>query len=153
MGASRSIFTICIVIAGLALFLQPASAAPEHEPATADGQHRVYLGLVAAGSGLANRVSTTSPNPTLSVTARAGLSCSDDETVPVRGARVTVITDDSSRIAMTDEAGNVLFSATTDPTVIQIEWPIGFLPCPNSRPYVELPAGTGEVEFVAVAGP
>lgn len=153
MKVSRAIFTICIVIAGLALFLQPASAEPGHAPATADGQHRVYLGLVAAGSGLANRFSTTGPSPTLSVTARAGLSCSDGETVPVRGARVTVVTDDSSRIATTDEAGNALFSATTDPAVVQIEWPIGFLPCPNSRPVIELPTGTGEVEFIAVAGP
>ena len=153
MRASRAIFTIYILIAGLMLFLQPASAEPGRGPATADGQHRVYLGLVTAGSGLANRVSTTGPSPTLSVTARAGLSCSDEETVPVRGARITVITDSSSRIAMTDEAGNVLFSATTEPAVIQIEWPVGFLPCPNSRPYVELPAGAGEVEFIAIAGP
>lgn len=153
MRASRAILTICIVTAGLMLFLQPASAEPGRGPATADGQHRVYLGLVATGSGLANQVNTTGPSPTLSVTARAGLSCSDGETVPVRGARVTVITDDSSRIAVTDEAGSVLFSATTDPAVIQIEWPVGFLPCPNSRPVVELPTGTGEVEFIAVAGP
>lgn len=153
MRATRATLALLITIAGLILFFQPAAAQPGRSSDTAEGQHRVYLGLVAAGSGLANRVSTTGPSPALSVSARAGLSCSDGETVPVRGARVTVITDDSSRIAMTDEAGNVLFSASTDPAVIQIEWPVGFLPCPNSQPVVELPAGTGEVEFIAVAGP
>lgn len=148
---TRFVFAVFIAIVGCMLILQQATA--ESASDTGAGQYRVYLALVSAGSGPANRAVPATRDGAISVTARAGLSCSDGETVPVRGARITVITDESSRIAMTDETGNVLFSATAEPAVVQIEWPVGFLPCPNSRPVVELPAGTGEVEFIAIAGP
>jgi len=160
MRAARVIIAISIAFVGLMFVLQRAAAEAGHRPETspefseglAEGPHRVYLAMVTARSGEANRASTSMPNATIGVGARAGLSCDDGETVPVGGARITVVTDEGPRIAMTDETGYALFTATMQPAVVQIEWPVGFLPCPNSPPIVELPSGTGEVEFMAVAG-
>ncbi len=143
MKFTRILFAVLVAMAGLMLILQRATAEAE--------AHRVYVPLVASGAGHINRGSASVPNATISVEARAGLSCEAEETVPVSGARITVIADDSSRVAMTDETGYALFSATVAPAVIQIEWPVGFLPCPNSRPIVELPSGAGQVQFTAVA--
>lgn len=143
MRGTRVIFAAFIAIAGLMFVLQQAGAEPE--------THRVYLAMVTV-AGPASQAGNSTPNAAISVAARAGLSCDGDETVPVGGARITVITDHSSRIAMTDATGYALFTATAKPAVIQIEWPVGFLPCPNSRPVVELPGGAGAVEFMAVAG-
>ena len=144
MKATRVVLATLIALMGLTFVLQRAAA--EARP------HRVYLAMVAAGTNQANRASTSSPNATISVEARAGLSCGEGESVPVRGARITVVTDHSRRVALTDDTGFALFSATSEPAVIQIEWPVGFLPCPNSRPIVELPSGTGEVQFTAITG-
>jgi hypothetical protein len=55
-------------------------------------------------------------------------------------------------MAITDESGYVLFNATTGPAVIQIERPVGFLPCPNSRPIVELPVGILAIPVLLLAG-
>jgi hypothetical protein len=134
-----------IAIVGLAPLLQQASA--ELQP------HRVYLPIVAVNVSSSEPTTTTSPSEIINVTARSSQSCQAGETQPVIGARITVISNQMSRVAMTDERGLALFSATTGPAVIQVEWPAGFLPCPHSRPIVELPAGTGEVEFLARSAP
>ncbi len=143
MRATRIVSATFIALVGLALVLQQAAAEPE--------THRVYLAMVTV-AGPASQASNSTPNAGISVAARAGLSCDGGETVPVSGARITVITDHTSQIAMTDATGYALFTATAEPAVIQIEWPVGFLPCPNSRPIVELPNGSGEVRFMAAAG-
>lgn len=153
MSAIRVIIAAFIAIIGLTVVLQQAAAEPRLRPELAEGRHRVYLPMIAANAGLTKQADNNSPNAVISVVAQAGLSCKDGEMVPVTGARITVITDHSSRVGMTDEAGYALFSATSEPAVIQIEWPAGLLPCPNSRPMVELPTGTGEVEFLATTAP
>ncbi|MFQ5856775.1 MAG: hypothetical protein ACE5LU_14165 [Anaerolineae bacterium] len=143
MRVTRVIFAAFIAIVGLTVVLQQAAAEPS--------RHRVYLAMITVRTSPATRANTSAPNSAISVAARAGLSCEGGETVPVSGARIMVMTDHMTLIAMTDETGYALFSATTEPAVIQIEWPVGFLPCPNSRPIVELPNGAGEVEFTATA--
>lgn len=151
MRVTQVVFAASIAILGLTLVLHQAAAEPRLEAKLGEGPHRVYLPMIATSAGPAKKSSTNVPNAVISVAARAGLSCEDGETVPVNGARITVMTDHTSRIGLTDESGYALFTATTEPAVIQIEWPVGFLPCPNSRPVVELPDGVGEVEFTAVA--
>lgn len=142
--AVRVITAAFIAILGLALVLQQAAADP--------AAHRVYLPTMAVNLGSLRQAGPTTPNGMISVVAQAGLSCKDGETMPVTGARVTVVTAQGSVIGMTDESGYALFGATGGPTLVQIEWPAGFFPCPDSRPVVELPAGMGTVKFVAIAG-
>lgn len=166
MNASRIVFATFIAILALALVLQQAAAEPgprpglaeeplpavaaEPSPDVGEDIHRMYLPMLAADVGSSSRSHTSTPNAAISVAAQSVLSCDTDEAMPVGGARITVVSDRASRVAMTDASGFVLFSATAAPAVIQIEWPAGYLPCPNSRPLVELPSGTGEVEFTAI---
>ncbi|MBS1252415.1 MAG: hypothetical protein MAG451_01454 [Anaerolineales bacterium] len=154
MRATRIVFATFVALMGLMLLLQQQAAADSGLAAQpAGGAHRVYLGMIAVDAGLTNRASTSAPQSAISVAARAVLSCDNDgdTTIPVGGARIMVITDHSSRTAFTDASGEALFSAAPEPAVIQIEWPVGLLPCPNSRPSTELPNGAGEVEFMALA--
>lgn len=139
----RVVIATLIALIGLTFVLPQAAADPS--------PHRAYLPMVAANTGLTRQARTTGPNTAISVIAEASASCKEGEMAPVTGARITVITDHGTRIGMTNESGYALFSAANEPVVIQIEWPAGFFPCPNSRPMVELPGGAGEVTFVATA--
>lgn len=150
--AIRLLIAALIAIIGLSLVLQQAAAEPGPQE-SADGQRRVYLAMITLGAGSTQPDPGNTPNAAINVVARAGLTCGGEETIPVTGARVTVVTDGSSRVAMTDDTGQVVFGAASGPAMIQIEWPAGLFPCPNSRPMVELPNGFGEVEFAAVAAP
>lgn len=144
---TRVLLAVVITIIGFGVTLQQASAEPTSEDGA--GAQRVFLPMIAADTNPGNRSSTNSPSAAISVAAHAAASCEDSVMLPVSGARITVAVDSSSRVAMTDVRGYALFSATAEPAIIQIEWPAGFLPCPDSRPAVELPNGTGEVRFKA----
>ncbi len=155
MRATRIVFATFVALMGLVLlFFQQPAAADSGLAAQPTGEaHRVYLSMIAVDAGLTNRASTSAPQSAISVAARAVLSCDNQggTPIPVSGARIMVITDHSSRTAFTDASGEALFSAASEPAVIQIEWPVGLIPCPNSRPSAELPHGAGEVEFMALA--
>lgn len=84
------------------------------------------------------------------VVARAAPSCNADESTPVAGARVIVRTSSGAFTALTGQSGEALFGGVQGPAYVQIEWPAGFIPCPNSPITVELPDGTGEVNFSAI---
>ena len=84
------------------------------------------------------------------VLANAALSCDAGEGSPVMGARVTVFTQNSVSMAFTNQVGEALFGAVQGPALVQIEWPAGLMPCPNSPITAELPSGVGEVTFLAV---
>lgn len=153
MRITRILVATFVALLGLTLLLQQATADSGAGSEPNASTHQVYLPAVSVSSGLTSRSSSSTPNTAISVAAQAVLSCEDtSEPMPVSGARIIVITDHSSRIAMTDASGSVLFSASPEPAVIQIEWPVGLFPCPNSSPSVELPNGIGEVKFMAVAG-
>ncbi len=87
------------------------------------------------------------------VIASAALTCSTDEHSPVAGARVIVFTANGASAAFTGQTGEALFGAVQGPAYVQIEWPAGFIPCPNSPVTVELPNGSGEVTFSAMRVP
>ena len=142
MPSAKKIFVVIfIVLIGLTWSLQRATA--ESQP------HRVYLAMISAGIRATEPQTTTSPATTIRVVAQAGQSCTADEWMPVYGARILLRGGRISQMATTDPMGQALFSATTEPAILQIEWPAGMLPCPNSQPIVELPAGAGEVTFLA----
>lgn len=142
MNVIRAAIAVFIAFVGLSLVLQKASAEPR--------LHQAYLPVVTADAGLTKQTHSGTPDAVISVVARAGVSCKAGETLPVTGARITVVTDHGSRIGLTNESGYAVFSAASEPAVIQIEWPAGLFPCPHSRPMAELPNGAGEVTFVAV---
>lgn len=146
MRVTRVIFAAFLVLVGSAIVLERAAAEPNTET------YRTYLSMVTVDAGPSDRASNNVPDAVISVAAWVVSSCQDhnDVRTPVKGARITVITEESPLVDFTDMSGRALFSATTEPAVVQLEWPVGFLPCPNSRPLVELPNGAGDVEFFAL---
>ena len=129
--------------------LERQSEMPSHSDSP--GTNRVYLGMIITGSNQAHETTNNLPASTLRVLANAGTTCENVEQPPVSGARITVISGGHASVLMTDNQGFVQFSGLSEPTVVQIEWPQGLFPCPNSRPSLELPVGTGEVTFNAIA--
>jgi len=113
------------------------------------GRGCVFLPMVAANAGSTSDPGPVGPEAALTVVAQASNVCQAEGAVPVAGARITVVTDHDSRVDVTDSAGYVLFEPAGSPAVVQIEWPVGLLPCPNSRPMVELASGAGDVKFLA----
>ena len=111
----------------------------------------VLLPMIAANAGHAGQAGPMVPEALITVVAETSNVCQASAAVPVAGARITVVTDHGSRVDVTDATGFVLFEPADEPAVVQIEWPAGLLPCPNSRPMVELPSGAGEVKFMAIA--
>jgi hypothetical protein len=111
----------------------------------------VFLPMIAANAGPLRQAGPMAPEALITVVAQTSHVCQADAAVPVAGARITVVTDHGSRVNVTDAAGFALFEPADEPAVVQIEWPVGLLPCPNSRPMVELPSGAGEVKFMASA--
>ncbi len=134
----------------VATFIAAISLACSLQRTTAESQpHRMYLAMISAGVRATESPTTTSPATTIRVLAQAGQSCAADEWMPVHGARIMLRVGRISQMATTDLMGQVLFSATAEPAILQVEWPVGMLPCPSSQPIVELPAGTREVTFLA----
>lgn len=113
------------------------------------GRGCVFLPVVAANAGSTSETGSVGPEAALTVVAQASNVCQAEGAVPVAGARITVVTDRDTQMSVTDSAGLVLFEPAGKPAVVQIEWPVGLLPCPNSRPMVELASGAGEVKFLA----
>ena len=109
----------------------------------------VFLPMVAANAGSTSQSGSIGPEAALTVMAQASDVCQAEEAVPVAGARITVVTDRDTRMSVTDSTGYLLFEPAGEPAVVQIEWPVGLLPCPNSRPMAELPTGAGDVKFLA----
>lgn len=87
------------------------------------------------------------------VVASATSTCGANESSPVAGARVIVFTPNGTFTAFTGQTGETLFGAVQGPAYVQIEWPAGFIPCPDSPITVELPDGTGDVTFSAIRVP
>lgn len=110
-----------------------------------------YLPMVAANAGTTQQSRSDAQTAAIDVVAQGHTACEANEARPVAGARITVVTDHDSRVGVTDAEGHALFEAANDAAVVQIEWPAGYLPCPDSRPIVELPSGAGEVTFTASA--
>ncbi len=108
----------------------------------------VFLPMIAVNSG-AGRQTSSEPLTAIDVFAHASAVCSDGSASPVAGARVTVTTDDDARSGVTDASGHARFEAVDEIVIVQIEWPAGYFPCPDSRPMVELPGGAGQVTFTA----
>lgn len=113
------------------------------------GGRCVFLPMVAASASSTNQAGVILPETAITVMAQASNVCQADSAIPVAGARITVVTDNESHAHVTDSTGYVVFESTSSPAVVQIEWPVGLLPCPNSRPVVELESGVGEVKFLA----
>ncbi len=109
----------------------------------------VFIPLIVTNAGRTRQTNSSEAAAAINVLAQAGTSCDMGAVGPVAGARVTVITDHNTRVGVTDTDGRAFFEAADEAAVVQIEWPTGYFPCPNSRPVVEVPSGAGEVAFTA----
>jgi len=146
--------SIAIALAVLSLvFLLPSALAEEPEvfggePIAVQGPGQVLDGrYTLPGNGAQASAAG------IHVVANAAETCGADQSSPVAGARVIVFTQNGTSMALTNQTGEVLFGAVQGPAYVQIEWPVGFIPCPNSPITVELPNGTGEVAFSAMRVP
>lgn len=149
MKVTRIGVAITLALIGLMVFLSSAAA---EEPTASQGQPAEAPQLEDL---LTNKyrplvIGLQSPSSGIHVAALAALTCEPGEGSPVMGARITLITENGISMALTSQTGEALFSATSGSAVVQIEWPVGLVPCPNSTVSAELPAGAGEVQFVAM---
>jgi hypothetical protein len=156
-GRQRLIATLIgatlTAVAAFTLILSSAAADAPNQPDTSGGQQQVYLSMVAINARQTARASAIVPDATITVAAQVSQSCKPGTSAPVSGARITVITSNFSTTTTTNATGHATFGATGVPARVQIEWPAGLFPCPNSQPTVELPDGSGAVDFVAQAYP
>lgn len=136
-------------VAAFMLLLSAVAAGPQLQSEPDRAGHQLFLPLVAANTSLTDHAESGVLDAGITVEARVSQACKPAEAEPVIGARITVVTDAFSATTTTDALGNAVFGATGEPARILIEWPTGLVPCPNSQPVMELPAGAGAVEFVA----
>jgi hypothetical protein len=140
-------------VAAFVLILTVVAAGPQPQSEPDRAQHQLYLPMVAVSTSQTARASSVSPDAAITVEARVSQACKPTDAKPVSGARITVVTNESSATTTTNALGHAVFGATGEPARILIEWPSGLIPCPNSQPIIELPDGNGAVEFVAQAYP
>lgn len=168
MGDRKRVLVLLIIVATFSVFISLLMSREESErgqqfqEATVSGKPAsftqrpcggrcVFLPMIATKAGSTSQAGSILPEAAITVVAQASHVCGSDSAVPVAGARITVVTGHDSRARVTDSAGYVVFEPTGSPAVVQIEWPVGLLPCLNSRPMAELPSGAGEVKFLASA--
>lgn len=73
---------------------------------------------------------------------------------PLPGARITGIYSMAGNRTyivqrVTDDAGHATLPGSRRDIVIEVQYPAGFLPCPDSPPRTLAPPGTAQVKFVA----
>lgn len=111
----------------------------------------VFVPLIARNAGRRAQASSNQQTNAIDVAAQVSPTCDGTVRGPVAGARVTVIAEAGTRVGVTGADGHALFEATSQAATVQIEWPAGYFPCPNSRPAAEFPTGAGRVVFTATS--
>ena len=143
---------IAIILAfiNLAVFLPHAAADGTVASGAPAFEIPEPIELPSVEPGKLSPITRPMPAPGIRVVAHVAPTCDADAGSPVMGARILVITESSVLVAFTNQTGEALFSAAQGPAIVQIEWPVGFVPCSNSSVSAELPNGAGEVRFFAV---